>query len=159
MLYNYYAPTMFAICTRYANCRPEAEDISQEVWIRIFQKLDTYGFTGSLEGWMRRVAVSVALRTIQKRVGHFEELDSGKSDDLSVEPGVFSKLSADDLLEQIHILPEGYKAVFNLHAVEGYSHDEIGEQLGITPSTSRSQLTKARRLLQSRLSKLLLICL
>ncbi len=158
-LYERYAATLFAVSRRYARDQPEAEDFAQEAWVRIFRKLHTFRFGGSLEGWLRRVTVTVALRGIEKRGTTFDELPRVLPEDFHVDAEAIARLNADDLLQHIEALPEGYKIVFNLHAVEGYSHDEIAQQLNINASTSRSQLTKARKLLQKRLANLLPLCL
>ena len=127
--------------------------------MRIFRKLDTFKFNGSLEGWLRRVTVTVALRGIERRGKALADLPGQLPQRYNVEPEAIAQLNADDLLRHIEALPEGYRVTFNLYAVEGYSHNEIGELLGITASTSRSQLTKARRMLQGRLTSMLPVCL
>ena len=158
-VYDRYASTLFAVSLRYARDRAEAEDFAQEAWLRIFRKLDTFRFGGSLEGWLRRVTVTTALRGIERRGIRFDELPDRSAALPHSDPTAVARLSADELRGYIAELPEGYRVVFNLYAVEGYSHKEIAAELDITDGTSRSQLTKARRMLQRRLAKLLPVCL
>ena len=158
-VYDRYAGLLFGIARRYARDRSEAQDFAQDAWVRIFRKLDTFGFNGSLEGWLRRVTVTVALRNIQRRGLDVRELPGSLPESHRVAPTAIARLGADELLAYIEELPEGYRLVFNLFAVEGYSHNEIAEMLDIEASTSRSQLTKARKLLQRRISQLIPVCL
>ena len=153
-LFELYAPKMMHLCKRYARYNAEAEDFMQEGFIRVFKYLQQYNFDGSFEGWMRRIMVNTALKNLKKKsVTHeFPGLDDYK--ERSVDPDIFSKLSEEELLNLVDELPQGYKIVFNLYAIEGYSHKEIGVQLNIGESTSRSQLVKARRLLQQKIYNL-----
>lgn len=143
-----YAGRLLTVCRRYARHPMEAEDWLQDGFVRIFEKIGQFNYEGSFEGWMRRVVINVALRHLQK--ADFRNSPADLSDDLdvSVDPEVVSRLSEENLLQLINKLPDGYKLVFNLHAIEGFSHQEIAVMLQIEESTSRSQLTKARRLLQ-----------
>lgn len=145
------AGKMFTVCLRYANNHSEAEDIMQEGFIRVFNNLHQFKFEGSFEGWVRRVFVNCALKYVQKKRIHFSELKEYDSSGVSIEPYAFNHLSEEDLLKMINNLPTGYKIVFNLNVIEGYSHDEIASMLGIQASTSRSQLVKARKLLQQQI--------
>ncbi len=153
-LFELYAPKMMHVCLRYARYNAEAQDFMQEGFVRVFKYLSQYNFEGSFEGWIRRIMINTALKNLKKKsVSHeFPGLDNYK--ERSVDPTIFSKLSEQELLKLISELPNGYKIVFNLFAIEGYSHKEIGEQLGIGESTSRSQLVKARRLLQTKIYNL-----
>ncbi|MEM7573374.1 MAG: sigma-70 family RNA polymerase sigma factor [Bacteroidota bacterium] len=152
-LFDRYAPTLMAVCLRYCRTRTEAEDTLQESFMRIFDKLGQYNFQGSFEGWMRRLCVNVALRTHQrKRVTH-EQTGLETVPDQALDPTAFSRLAEQELLDLIAQLPEGYRLVFNLYAIEGYSHKEIGQALGIQEASSRSQLLKARKLLQQQITK------
>ncbi len=147
-LFEQYAGKMMTVCLRYANDMPEAEDILQEGFIRVFNNLHQFKFEGSFEGWVRRVVVNCALKHIQKKRISFSEIKEHGDDMPQIESYVFSSLGEEELLKLIEQLPTGYKLVFNLNVIEGYSHEEIGNMLGIQPSTSRSQLVKARKMLQ-----------
>ena len=144
---------MMSLCQRYSKNQQEIKDIMQEGFIRVFDYIHQFKNEGSFEGWMRRVFVSVATRYISKRKISFSDIDIVDTDTATVDPSVVSKLSVDEIHRHISRMPEGYRLVFNLNVVEGYSHEEIGSLLGIQASTSRSQLTKARRMLQSFILK------
>jgi RNA polymerase sigma factor (sigma-70 family) len=148
VLFNTYAGRMLTICRRYANDIQEAEDILQDAFIRIFDNLDQFRFECPLEGWMRRIVINTAIRHCKKKKIHFKEVDERVMESPSHEPGIYSHLSEEEILKLIQLLPEGYKMVFNLYIFDGYSHEEIGAMMGIHDGTSRSQLAKARRLLQ-----------
>ena len=136
---------MYGVCLRYARSSADAADILQEGFVKVFTKLGQYGFQGSFEGWIRKIMVNTALRQYQRQ--RFEREESGleRLPDHPVDPDALSLLSEAELLKLIARLPDGYRVVFNLAAIEGYSHAEVAETLGIQESTSRSQLTKARR--------------
>ena len=158
-LYERYADTVFAICRRYAPDADTARDFAQEAWLRAFAKLDTYQHDGSLEGWLRRLTARHCVSLLRKRGAVTAELPAVLPQGLHVEPDVVDALSAEELRRHIAALPEGYRLVFNLVAVEGFTHAEAAEALGITASSSRSQLTRARAALQRRLAQLLSVCL
>ena len=160
-LYNRYYGKMMAVCTRYARDRDEAKDILQEGFIRVFQSIQQFNFQGSLEGWVRRVMVTTAinyyrknnLRSITDYLG--DDFEKAELENVSVNVDtVLEHFSAKYIMELIQELPPAYKLVFNMHALEGYSHAEIAALMGITESTSRSNLTKARLKLQTRLTLL-----
>ncbi len=139
------------VCRRYARRSFEAEDILQDAFVRIFSNIHQFEQRGSLEGWMRRIVANTALKRYDKlsfknESGGLDDVDEG-----SVEPDVYSTLQEETLLKLIAALPDGYRIVFNLAAIEGFSHKEIGALLGIEESASRSQLTKARRKLQHQI--------
>ena len=154
MLYQKYADKMFAVCLRYSNTKEEAEDVLQEAFIKIFDKISKFRQEGSFEGWMRRIMVNTALRSWDKRSRKFEP---GNIDDVT-EPvqaeRVIDSMGVKEIMAMINKLPEGYRIVFNLFAVEGYSHKEIGKLLDINESTSRSQYARARKNLMSMLEKI-----
>lgn len=153
LLFEKYAGIMMSLCQRYSADQQEVKDIMQEGFIRAFDCIGQFKFEGSFEGWLRRVFVSVATRHVNKRKITFNDIDAVDTDSSTVDAAVLSKLSEDEIHKLINQLPEGYKLVFNLHIIEGYSHEEVGDLLGIQASTSRTQLTKARRLLQSLIIK------
>ncbi|MCB0527697.1 MAG: sigma-70 family RNA polymerase sigma factor [Saprospiraceae bacterium] len=144
-LYERFAGKMYAVCLRYARSQADAADILQEGFLKVYSKLDQFQFQGSFEGWIRRIMVNTALRTYQKQRFDHEYSGYEQLPDSPVDPDAISSLSEAELLRLIGRLPEGYRVVFNLVAIEGYSHAEVAESLGIQESTSRSQLTKARR--------------
>ena len=145
---------MYAVCLRYARTREDASDILQEGFIKVFSKLEQFQFNGSFEGWIRKVMVNTALRAYQKQRFEFEQSGYERLPELPVDPDAMGMMSETELLNLVRQLPDGYRAVFNLVAIEGYSHAEVATMLGIQESTSRSQLTKARRHLEVEVVKL-----
>ncbi len=145
---------MMTVCRRYLRDPKEAEDILQEAFIKVFMSLSRYRHEGSLEGWIRRIVVHTALRVLQKKKIQWadieQEADTLQSDDIDA----LAAISAEELLRLISDLPDGYRIVFNLSVVEGYDHKEIASMLNITPVTSRSQLLKARKALQTQIENL-----
>ncbi|MFL9484679.1 RNA polymerase sigma factor [Chitinophagaceae bacterium LWZ2-11] len=154
LLFEQYAGKFMSICLRYANDTFEAEDMMQEGFIRIFNHIHQFKFEGSFEGWMRRIMVNVALKHLQKKKIKFLEVPENDSHGPSIEPYIYHSLTEDDIIRLINQLPDGYKIVFNLNVVEGYSHEEIAGMLNIQASTSRSQLVKARKMLQNQILQL-----
>lgn len=153
-LYNRFAPKMWGVCLRFAKDKMNAEDIMQEGFIRVFSKLAQFNFEGSFEGWIRKTFVNTAINYYKKNLNFQHELSYEETfiaegiDDQSIE-----KLSAQELMKLVQELPEGYRIVFNLYAVEGYTHKEIGELLQISENTSKSQLSRARGVLQEKVLK------
>lgn len=145
---------MLTICRRYFADSGLAEDALQEGFIRIYRKIDQYKFEGSFEGWMKRVMVNVCLRKIQKESRRYDWSSIEQTKPIEVLPDVEAKLNEEELLKLLDRLPEGYRTVFNLYTLDGFSHKEIAVKLGITDSTSRSQLVKARKMLQKLLKEL-----
>lgn len=150
-LYDRFASRLYATCLRYARNSSDAADILQESFVRIFTNLQQFQQQGSLEGWMRRIVIHTALRQYQRQRFDFETSGTENLPERTIDPEVIGALSEAELLNLINKLPEGYRVVFNLVAIEGYSHAEAGEILGIQESTSRSQLAKARRWLGEQL--------
>ncbi len=147
LLYEQHCKMLYGVCLRYARNSAEAQDILQEAFIRIFRYLPDYQQKGSLEGWMRRITVNVALRTIQAAFSRYE-LPVEIMPESSMEAEILPQLAAEELMRIVRRLPDGYRVVFNLFAIEGFSHADIAAELKIEESTSRSQLAKARKLLQ-----------
>ena len=137
------------VCRRYARHHMEAEDILQDAFVKVFRNLEKFEQRGSFEGWIRRIVVNTALKNIDKKSFANEQIGGDLDHDPGAIPSVYSTLGAEDLLQVIAQLPEGYRIVFNLYAIEGYSHKEIADMLDIGESTSRSQLVKARKMLQA----------
>lgn len=153
MLFDQHSGKMMTICLRYAADQMEAEDLLMESFVKIFRYLYQYKFEGSFEGWMRRVVVNTALKHLQKKKIRFEEIRPEKVSE-NVDAGAYVHLGEKEILELIKRLPDGYRLVFNLYVIEGYSHEEIAEMLKIQPGTSRSQLVKARKMLQQQIAML-----
>lgn len=150
-LYDVYSAKMYAICYRYVRDHAEAEDILVMAFTRIFEKIYQFKGEGSLEGWIRRVVVNEALSAIRKQRSMYLQTEIEKAEGEPDYHALTDQLQADDLISLIAQLPAGYRVVFNMYAIDGYSHKEIAEQLGITESTSKSQLSRARCLLQKLL--------
>jgi RNA polymerase sigma factor (sigma-70 family) len=153
-LYEHFAEGMLGVCYRYTKSVVDAEDVLQEGFIKVFRHLHQYKFEGELGGWIRRIMVNTALNYLKKNSRYQTDLSFP---DTSLHPVSDDNpevaLQAKDLAELIRQLPAGYQTVFNLHAVEGFSHVEIGKMLGINEGTSRSQYARARALLISWLKK------
>lgn len=154
-LFDKYARKMMAVCLRYTKNTEQAEDVLQDGFVKVYQKLKDFKKEGSLEGWIRRIMVNTALDQLRKNSRLLGDIQVDEVD-YKVEGSSFviEHLLAEDLMKLIHQLPDGYKVVFNLYAIEGYSHQEIGETLGITESTSKSQYSRARAYLRERLEKM-----
>ncbi|MBO4875523.1 MAG: sigma-70 family RNA polymerase sigma factor [Bacteroidales bacterium] len=146
-LYRKFSPFVYGICLRYAKNRDEAQDILQDCFIKVMDKIGDYRFEGSFEGWLQRMAVNESLNYLRLGRSSFSELDEDDSDAKDESPDIVSNMSAKDLLDAISKMPDGYRTIFNMYVIEGYQHNEIAEKLNITESTSRSQLKKAREYL------------
>lgn len=147
-LYERYSSKMLALCCRYCKNREEAQDILHEGFIKTLKNLHRFKGDGSFEGWVRRIMINSALEHFRKnkKLQVVEELEHAESQ--KVNSVALEKMSADEILTLVQKLPAGFKMVFNLYAIEGYSHKEIAEQLGISIGTSKSQLSRARASLQ-----------
>lgn len=151
-IYDAISGKMYSLCLRYAGNTDDANDWFQEGFVKLYRNLAAYRGDGSFEGWARRVFVGTCIDWIKKRNGMFPVIREGQdmaSDDLTA----YDKLANEDLIRSIRQLPDGYRTVVNLCLVEGYNHKEIGEMLNISEEGSRSQLFRARSLLQKMLSK------
>ncbi len=147
-LYDRLAPVMFALCLRYCGNTEDAQDAMQDGFIRMFQYLDKYNELGSFEGWVRRIMVNSSLTTLKKAKKRRTQPEV-HMERLSYKTNIISDMSADELMGLVQRLPSGYRTVFNMYVIEGYSHKEIGELLGIQESTSRSQLLKSRKMMRT----------
>jgi RNA polymerase sigma factor (sigma-70 family) len=153
-LYNRYSPKMLAVCYRFAHNREDAEDMLQEGFIKIFSQIHTFQNKGAFEGWIRRITVHTCINHLKKNKRFNESVDIIFASSVQVrEESVPSIVQAKQVVECIRILPIGYRTVLNLYAIEGYSHKEIGGMLDIEESTSRSQYTRARQMLEEILIK------
>jgi len=150
-VYNWLAPSMLGLCRRYINDRNEAESVMITGFLKVFDKIDQFSGEGSFEGWVRRIMVNESLLYIRKNKAMYVEVDLEYAD---TEPNydlASKSLEVEDLLKMINGLPIGYRTVFNMFAIEGYSHKEIALSLGISVNTSKSQLSRARSMLQKQL--------
>ena len=152
-LYERYAGAMLSLCVRYVGDRDVARDVLQDGFLKVFTKIGEYSGMGSFEGWIKRIFINTALEELRKKrflpiTGEYEDNieDTGES--------AFEKLSVDDLHRCIAGLPDGFRTVFNLYAVEGYSHTEIAGMLNIKEVTSRTQFMRARRILQQNIEQI-----
>jgi RNA polymerase sigma-70 factor (ECF subfamily) len=150
-LYDRFSGKMYAICLRYSKNEFDAQDIFQEGFVKVFDKIDQLEDSERIEAWMKRIFIHTALRFLENRKRLlFQELEESHESVIAYQ---FSPCEYDELLCLIAQLPEGYQAVFNLNVVDGYSHKEIADILNITESTSRSQLNRAKKLLQRKLEE------
>ncbi len=145
---------MVGICLRFTRNQMEAEDILQEGFIKVFRYLKDYRSEGSLEGWIRKTIVNTAINFYKKKIKYQKDISLEQNEPINYEEeDAIDMLSAKELLVLIHELPDGYRMVFNLNVIEGYTHKEIGDMLNISENTSKSQLSRARGVLQSKLKK------
>ena len=151
-LYEQLAPKMFPVCLRYMNNREMAEDVMQDGFVTLFSKLDSSSGTGSFEGWARKIFVNTALMQLRRNdvLKESDNLDDAW-DIGSPDPSAIQEIGHKELLELIAELPPGFRTVFNMYVIEGYSHKEIADELGISENTSRSQLQRARVILQKKI--------
>lgn len=152
LIFEKFKSVMMGICMRYCKTRDEAEDVLLEGFMNIFTGVASYRGDGSFEHWMKRIMINTAINNYRKNLKHYYHSDIDE-----IEERIFIKsdepetVSTGDLLKILNELPEGYRVVFNLYAIEGYKHREIAKMLGITTGTSKSQLSKARKILQKKL--------
>lgn len=153
-LYEKMSGKMLGVCIRYLHDREESEHVMIGAMVKVFKKIDQYSGNGSFEGWVRRIVVNECLMYIRKNRAMSLAVDI---EELHQQPDVEKlqyQLETEDLMRLIGELPVGYRTVFNLYAIEGYNHAEIAKQLGINENTSKSQLSRARKLLQNRLAEI-----
>jgi len=155
LLYRKYAKKMYGICLSYASDRDMAQDILQESFIKVFKNIRNYKSEGSLEGWIRRIIVNTALDHLRQKT-RLQNYISDKVEKIREveDTSAIEILQTQDILNQVAKLPDGARVVFNLYALEGYTHREIAEKLEITEGTSKSQFNRARKLLMDMLNKL-----
>ncbi|WP_299822028.1 sigma-70 family RNA polymerase sigma factor [uncultured Pontibacter sp.] len=150
VLYEQYASKMYGVCLRYLKNDMDAEEALLNGFMKIYKNIDRFEAKGSFEGWIRRIMVNEALAFLRKKEPLHLAIDDSHIQ-LAGGTGADQDLAEGELMELLHSLPAGYRAVFNLYAIEGYSHKEIADMLGINEGTSKSQLSKARAMLQRRL--------
>lgn len=154
-LFEKFAPKMMFVCLRYCKEKEDAEDVLQEGFIKVFSSLKKYKHEGSFEGWIRRIFVNTCLDLLRKQrqlnsTSSFEDVDYKIHDHYAFS----DSLEVEDLMKIIMKLPKGYQVVFNLFAIEGYTHKEIGELLGVSEDTSKSQYFRAKASLKKYLEKI-----
>jgi len=153
LLYDTYSSKMYAICYRYVKDSMEAEDVLVTSFTKVFEKIGQFKFEGSFEGWIRRIVVNEALTCLRKNRSMYLETELDQVDYDPNYKTLNDHLEAEDLLRLVKELPAGYRIVFNMFAIDGYSHKEIAESLGISENTSKSQLSRARIYLQKQLKE------
>lgn len=153
-LYNRFSPKMLSVCYRFAHNREDAEDMLQEGFIKIFTQIHTFQNKGAFEGWIRRIIVHTCINFLKKHKKFSDNVELAYANTIYVkEETMPSVMQAKQVVECIRLLPIGYRTVLNLYAIEGFSHKEIGEMLDIQESTSRSQFTRAKVMLENVLIK------
>ncbi len=155
-LFEKYSPLMLGICARYAGSYDEAEDILQEGFIKIFRNISKFKGDGSLIAWMRRIMINTSITAYHKslKYRYHNDIDDIRETEINDVEWQDSDFTAEELQKVIQQMPDGYRMVFNLYAVEGYKHREIAEILDIDENTSKSQYSRARKWLQVRLTQL-----
>jgi len=145
---------MYGICLQYASSQEDAQDIMQEGFIKVFGKLDQVNNPAAFPGWIRKVMINTALEKYRSQV-FLQRVDDMKEEmDEEMDDGIYNNLTSKELVEIIQTLSPKYRLVFNLYAIEGYNHQEISRELGITVGTSKSNLSRARAILQKRIKKI-----
>ncbi|MEO6330514.1 MAG: RNA polymerase sigma factor [Ginsengibacter sp.] len=148
LLYHRFSPKMYSVCLRYSGNTDDAQDLLQEGFIKVFKNLSKFRGEGSFEGWIRRIFVNTSIEHFRKKVNMYAVTETQEVTIEDKEFNVLDNLAEKDIIAMIHQLSPGYKAVFNLHVIEGYSHKEIGKMLGINEGTSKSQLARAKTALK-----------
>ncbi len=153
-LYHRFSPRMLGVCYRFAKNREDAEDMLQEGFIKVFTQLHQYRNEGALEGWIRRIVVHTCINVLKKNKKFADSVDIMHANGIRIKEDMIpSIMQAKQVVECIRLLPLGYRTVLNLYAIEGFSHKEIGDLLEIGESTSRSQYTRAKAMLEDILTR------
>ncbi len=152
-LYAQYSKQMYVICIRYTRSQQEAEDVLQEAFIKVFEKIGQYKGEAAIGGWIKRVVVNTALNSQRSKLYMFPMTDVQQLTSHQEEELTLSGFQLEELLEMIRSLPEGCQVIFNLYAIEGYTHKEIGDQLNISEGTSKSQYARAKQLLKNMINQ------
>jgi RNA polymerase sigma-70 factor (ECF subfamily) len=154
-LFDIYAPKLYVVCLRYLKDQMRAQDVLQDTFVKIFANIGNYKSEGAFEGWLKKIAVNTCLDQLRKDKKLLTDVSlDDVSHKLAHQDYSVEKLMADDLLKLVQALPDGYRTVFNLFAIEGYSHQEISVQLGISESTSKTQYLRARAYLKDRIENI-----
>ena len=156
LLYRRYSNVLFSICLRYSGNYENAQDVFQEGFILIFKKITQYSFSGSFEGWIKRVMVNLNLEKHRQKEIWLTEIEENMPliDEEDNDPNDFQNVNYQDLIKYVQNLPTQYRQVFNLYVFEEYTHNEIAESLKISPGTSKSNLSRAREILRKELMKI-----
>jgi RNA polymerase sigma factor (sigma-70 family) len=152
-LYERFAPKMYGVCLRYASGNEEAEDILQEGFIKVFKKIGSYRSEGSFEGWMRRIFVNTAIEHFRRKTYTQPVTEAEENTVEGKYLSVLDALAEKDIVQLVQQLSPGYRTVFNMYVIEGYSHKQIADELGISEGTSKSQLSRAKQILQHLVQK------
>lgn len=151
-LFERFRKRMLGVCLRYSSSKDEAEDIMLMGFLNVFKKIESYNNKGSFEGWIRRIMVNTAIDNYRKNKKHYDHADIDDVDgEQALSVSFPDDLATKDILAMVQKLPPGYRMIFNLYAIEGYTHKEIAEMLTISVNTSKTQLFKARNILQKQL--------
>ena len=153
LLFHKYSKKMMAVCFRYSRNREDAEDVLNDGFMRVFDKLHTFQAIGSLEGWIRKIVVNTAIDHYRKALKDQQNLSIENAGNVSTDFSALDGIHAKELTELIRKLPEGSRLILNLYAIEGYSHKEIAQMLNISEGTSKSQLSRGKTLLQTWINK------
>lgn len=154
-LFDIYAPKLYVVCLRYMKDQMRAQDVLQDTFVKIFAHIGNYKSEGAFEGWLKKIAVNTCLDQLRKDKKLLTDVSlDDVSHKLAHQDYSVEKLMADDLLKLVQALPDGYRTVFNLFAIEGYSHQEIAQQLSISESTSKTQYLRARAYLKDRIENI-----
>ena len=148
VLYHRFSPKMYAVCLRYSGNSTDAQDLLQEGFIKVFKNLGKYRGEGSFEGWMRRIFLNTSIEHYRKKVNMLSVTETQEVTIEDREWNILDNLAEKDIISMIHELSPGYRVVFNMHVIEGYSHKEIADILGINEGTSKSQLARAKGVLK-----------
>ena len=153
-LYDKYSRRMMAVCQRYLRDIEDARDLMQEGFIKLYTNIQKYSGEGSFDGWVRKIFVNCALERLRQNdiLKHADDISDNYYAEMPDEDAT-SDISSDEIMMYVRSLPDGFRTVFNMFAIEGYSHKEIGEELNISESTSRSQYMRARNMLQKMMIK------
>jgi RNA polymerase sigma factor (sigma-70 family) len=156
LLYNQYAPSLLGVCSRYVADKSEAEDILQESFLKIFKNITEYSGKGHFENWMRKIVVNTAITHFHREKKHYyhEEIEEINTNEILLEVSPENEIETEELYNLLKTMPEGYKMIFNLYAIEGYKHKEIAEKLNIEESTSKTQYLRAKNWIIKEMKKL-----
>jgi RNA polymerase sigma-70 factor (ECF subfamily) len=155
-LYNRFAPKMYSVCMRYADNANDAQDLLQEGFIKVYKNLHRFRAEGSFEGWIRRVFINSSIEHLRRKKMHLATVSEKEENTIeNADISALDNLAERDIITLIQELSPGYRTVFNLYVIEGYSHREIGDQLGISEGTSKSQLARAKAILQKKVTQYL----
>ncbi len=146
VFYQHFSSSMYAVCLRYSNSKEDAKDILQDGFVKVFTKLETYTGKGSLEGWMKRIFINTALEHYRSNKVYQQQSDVEDAHGIGQEAQALAQLTQKEILMVLNAMAPGYRMVLNLFVIEGYSHAEIAEIMGIQEGTSKSQLSRARQI-------------